>query len=150
MEKGSVTKSQEERKPTLRGKWESVFSGRHTDNAPGNSGRGQGPNERSSFPAPNSKAKTDGKEGNKDGSSDKRSQILCRYFFFLKKKRHVNLGIFPCVRVTSLKKDTFLATNAIFDMQGPVALFKESTQMGCVVYLNILIRENLFYVNQEN
>ena len=32
VERGSVTKSQKETKPTLRGKWDSVFSGQHTDN----------------------------------------------------------------------------------------------------------------------
>ena len=34
VEGGSVTKSQKGKKPTLRGEWESVFSGRHMDNVP--------------------------------------------------------------------------------------------------------------------
>ena len=34
VERGSVTKSQKETKPMLRGKWKSVFSGRHKDNVP--------------------------------------------------------------------------------------------------------------------
>ena len=35
VERGSVTKSQKkEKKPALRGKWESVFSGKHMDNVP--------------------------------------------------------------------------------------------------------------------
>ena len=33
-ERGSVTKSQKGKKPVLRGKWKSVFSGRHQDNVP--------------------------------------------------------------------------------------------------------------------
>ena len=98
VERGSVTKSQ--RKPTLWGKWESVFSGKahgqcfkgdscslsHDKTASGNSGSGQTRKGRSSSPAPNSKAKTDGEGGNRDGSSNKRSQILCRYKNCQKKK----------------------------------------------------------------
>ena len=34
VERGSVTQSQKDTKPALRGKWESVFSGKHTDNVP--------------------------------------------------------------------------------------------------------------------
>ena len=52
---------------------------------------------------------------NKDEGSDKRSQILCRYKIF-QKNPHVNCGIFPYVRITGLKKDAYMATNAIFDM----------------------------------
>ena len=37
-----------------------------------------------------------------------------KFFFF--KKRHVNFGILPYVRITSLEKDVYMATNAIFDM----------------------------------
>ena len=32
------------------------------------------------------------------------------------KTRHVSSGILPCVRITSLKKDVYTATNVIFDM----------------------------------
>ena len=33
------------------------------------------------------------------------------------KIRHVSSGIHPCVRISSLKKDVYMATNAISDMQ---------------------------------
>ena len=32
------------------------------------------------------------------------------------KIRHVSSGILPCVLITTLKKDVYMATNAIFDM----------------------------------
>ena len=83
----------------------------HDTTASGNSDRPKG---QSSSPAPNSKAKTDGEEGNRDESSDKRSQILCRYKIV--KTRRVHLGIFPCVITTSLNPDAHMAINADFDM----------------------------------
>ena len=78
VERGEVTKSQKgTEKPTLRGKWENVFSGNQMDNvqmlthvvfshglASGNRGEGERRRGQSSSPAPNSKAKTDG-EGEK-------------------------------------------------------------------------------------
>ena len=82
------------RKPTLRGKWETVFSGRHTDNFPKETRvvsvilqwplatvtPGQRGKRRSSSPASHSKAKqSDGEIGDKEENSDKRSQVLCRY-----------------------------------------------------------------------
>ena len=70
---------QQERRPTLKGKWESVFSGRHTDNVAKETivlSR-----------APDSKATTDdaGQKSSKTSrkgegsSSDKRSEIQCQY-----------------------------------------------------------------------
>ena len=32
------------------------------------------------------------------------------------KTRHVSSGILPCVRITNLKKDVYMATNVISDM----------------------------------
>ena len=92
-----------ETKPALRGKWESVFSGRHMDNVPrelivvsshdllasGHKGKGQRRKGRSSSPASHSKAKrTDGEEhkssqgsGNKQENSRDKSEIPCRLKF---------------------------------------------------------------------
>ena len=92
-----------ERKPTLRGKWESVFSGRHIDNVPkethavsvmtqkasGNTGDGQRRKGRSSSPASHKKAKqTDGEgqksstgSGNKEEGSFDKSEIPYRFKF---------------------------------------------------------------------
>ena len=69
--------------PTFRGKWKSVFSGRHTDNVPKEthavSVMTQRPLATVGGDAPNSKAKqTDGEKGDKERSSDKRSQTVCR------------------------------------------------------------------------
>ena len=96
VERGSVPKSQKkERKHTLSGKWDSVFSGRHTDTVPkethevsvmtqrpsGNRGGDQRPKGRSSSPAPNSKGnQTDGEKGDKEEISDKRSHISCKFW----------------------------------------------------------------------
>ena len=91
MERGSVTKSHKERKPTLAGKWESVFCGRHTDNGPKETHAVSvmtqrplatvavvRPKGRSSSPAPNPKAKqTDGEMGDKEEISDKRKKSDC-------------------------------------------------------------------------
>ena len=169
VEKGSVTKSQEhvERKVRECFQWKAHgqcskgdscrFS--HDTIASGNSGCGQGPYERSSFPAPNSKAKTDGKEGNN-------SMPILFLFFFFKKNTSCKFGHLPVCQSYKSEKGYIFGDKCHFrhaeaevkpnkwskkgGAKGPVALFKESTQMGCVVYLNILIRENLFYVNQEN
>ena len=43
------------------------------------------------------------------------------------KIRHVNSGILPCVGITSLKKDVYMATHDISDM-----MLKESIQLVCV------------------
>ena len=52
----------------------------HGPLASGNRGCSQRQNGRSSSPASHPKAKqTDGKKGDKEENSDKRSQILCRY-----------------------------------------------------------------------
>ena len=161
VERGSVTRSKKkERKPTLRGKWENYFhwkaqrkcskgdacSFRH-DLAFGNSGGGQRLRGRSSSPAPNSKAKqTDGEAGNKEESSDRRSQIVCRYWKCQKTNR-VSSGIFPCVRSQVWKVCTYgdkccwghVETEGKSSnkskrggAKGSVAILKESTQLGCV------------------
>ena len=73
-------------------------------------------------------------------------RFLCRHKCL--KTRHVNFGIFQCVRITDLKKDAHVATNVIFrhveaqskpskmskkgGAKGSVALLKESAQLGCV------------------
>ena len=91
MERGSVTKSQQGKTAYVEESGRVFFSGRHVDNVPkeihavsvmttiasDNSGSGQRRKVRSSSPAPNSKAKTDGELFNSDESSDTRSQILC-------------------------------------------------------------------------
>ena len=118
--------------------------------SPGNSGRGEGQRRkgRSSSPAPNSKAKqTDGEKGDKEETSDKRSQIVCRNKKIVE-TRGVSFGIFPCVKITSLRPDANMATHVSSDMlrlrekpskksrkggaKESVAILKDSTQLGCV------------------
>ena len=83
--------------------------------ASGNEGKGQRRKGRSSSPASHPKAKrTDCKKDDKEENSDKRNQILCDLKIVI--FRRVIFGIFPCVKITSLKKVVFLAINAIFDM----------------------------------
>ena len=154
-----------EREPTLRGKLRSVFSGRHMDNvreetacsfshdrpASGDSGGGQRRKGRSSSSAPNSKAKTKSSKtsGNrKESSSEKMSEIPCRYNFFKLKARHFKIGILPCVVTASLKRWCKYGRTCFFrhveaeekpskkskkgGAKGSVELLKESTQLGCV------------------
>ena len=80
------------------------------------------------------------------------------------KIRHVSFGLLPCVRITSLKKDVYMATSAISDMlrqkESPTKGQRKVVQKdqlrywrspdNWVVDLKIRIRENLFYVNLEN
>ena len=80
------------------------------------------------------------------------------------KHHHVSFGIFPCVKIIGLKKDVYMATNAISDMfrqkESPAKSQRRVVpkhQLLCwkslykrVVYLKILFRENLFHVNLEN
>ena len=67
--------------------------------------------------------------------------------------RRVSFGIFLCVKITSLKKDAYMATKPSKKSKKGGA--KDQLRFGrslynWVVYLKILIRENLFYVNLEN
>ena len=67
--------------------------------------------------------------GNREeSSSDKRSKIPCRYKNCTK-TYHVNLGILPCVKTTSLRPSKKSKKDGA---KGSVALLKESTQLGCV------------------
>ena len=124
VERGSVTKSQKETKPTSRGKWESVFSGRHMDNVP---------KETHVVPVMTHKTlETEDKvRDEKDdrlllhpirrqnrltarGKNPPRDQAINRKNHWTRVKFHtdsssvkichVSSGILPCVRITSLKK----------------------------------------------
>ena len=44
-------------------------------------------------------------QAKKEALQTKGATNPCRYFFFLRKKRHVNLGILPCLKTTSLRLD---------------------------------------------
>ena len=95
-----------ERKPTLRGKWESVFSGRHTDNVPKETHavsvmtprplatvavtRDQKDDRFLPYPLRRQSRLTE--KGDKEESSDKRSQTVCRKNV---KTRRVSFGTFP-------------------------------------------------------
>ena len=79
--------------------------------------------------------------GREESSSDNRSKIPCRYKN-CKKNGHVDFGIFPCVKTTSIcgRKCLFRHVEAEKPSKnskkggtkGSVALLKESTQVGCV------------------
>ena len=113
-----------ERKSTLTGMWENASSGRHMDNLPKET---HAVSVMTQWPPAAvaksetmrtivfSRAKFEGKDGEgeknpqkksgnkEEGSADKRSEIPCRYKTC--KNRHVNFGILPCVKSTSLRTD---------------------------------------------
>ena len=160
MERGSVTTSQKERKPSRSGKWEIVFGGRHMDNVQKETHAVSVMTDKHKetcavvrdekddrlFPHQLRRPKpTKGEKNPHESSSDKGSEIQCRYelkktssrfwhppvcqnyksetgcicgrkFFF----RHVEAEEKPSKKS---KKD---------GAKGSVALLKESTQVGCV------------------
>ena len=80
---------------------------------------------RSSSLASHSKEKQTGGEGHKSskgsGNKEETSKALWTRVKFHAdsnsvKTRHVSSGILPCVRITNLKKDVYMATNVISDM----------------------------------
>ena len=156
----SVTKSQKGKEANVEGKVGECFQWKahgqcsegdscsfsHDTIASGNSGKGARREGRSSSPAPNSKAKTDGKEGNKDESSDKRSQILCRHKTC--KNPSCKFWHLPvCQNYRSQKGCTYGGQCHFRHVEAEekhnkrsnggganrsVAILKESTQLGCV------------------
>ena len=137
-----------ETKAMLRGKWESVFSGRHEDNVP------------KKIPVvsvmSHSKAKqTDGERNDKE----------VKFYVDLKNViiRHVSFDIFPCVGTTSLKNGCVYGDKCSFrhveeyvkpnkkskkgGAKGSIAFLKGSAQLGCVSQASC--PRNLFYVNLE-
>ena len=94
-----------------------VLSG-HEKLASGDSERREG---RSSFPASHSKAqgRRRGRNIRKKHQTAKRKALQTKGAKFhadtgIAKKRHVNVGILPCVKITSLKSDAYMEENAIF------------------------------------
>ena len=122
---------------------------------------GQRRQGRSSSPPPNSKAKTDEGEknpektlGNRErSSSDRRSEIPCSYKN-CKKTLHVNFGILPCLKTTSLRLDANMDVHVSSDMlrlrRSPARSQRKvvrKDQLHCCwnlhswfVYLTILVR----------
>ena len=173
-----------ETKPTLRGKWESVFSGKHMDNVPKEThavsvvtlwplearGKGQRRKERSSSPASHSKSKqTDGEgrkspqgSGKKQENSRDKNEIPCRFKFCTNPScRFWHPPV--CVNYKSEKGCThgdkchFLHVDAEESPTKSQRKVVREDQLrywrslhNWVVYLKILIRGNLFYVNLEN
>ena len=110
--RSSVTKSQMEKEPTLRGKWKSVFSGKHMDNVPkgthvvshvvfscsfshdtqasGNRSRGQRRKGRSSSPASHSKAKRTDGEGHKSSQGSGKRIGRPDILWSVNKLAHIN------------------------------------------------------------
>ena len=161
VERGSLTKSKKEREACVERKVRECFQWKvhgqcskgdscsfsHDTQASGNRGGGQ--RQRTIvFSCIPFEGKTDWRRGtkkstqwsgkNEESSLDK-SEIPCRYRIC--KNRHVNSGILSCVKTRSLKKDVFMATNAISDMlrqkESPAkgqrkVVRTESTQLGCV------------------
>ena len=122
-----------ERKPTLRGKWQSVFSGRHMDNVQKEMLFQSGQTStrrpvrwrrkgRSSSPAPNSKAKTDeGTEIAQKQQETERKALQTKGAKFRVvakncKNPSCNFGIFPCVKTTSLRLDAKREEHVSSDM----------------------------------
>ena len=100
--------------------------------------------------------------GNKEENSKDKSEIHADSNSV--KIRHVDSGILLCVWITGLKKDVYMSTNAISDMlrqkESPTRSRRKVVRkdqlrywrslFNWFVYLKILIRENLFYVNRED
>ena len=164
-----------ERNPTLRGKWKSVFSGMHMDNVPKES---HAVSVMTKLPLATVAKVRDWKDDRLLPHQIRRKRLTVRKAREMKaltkevrfcaekivKKRHVNFDIFPCVRITSQNPDAQMAIDADFDMlrqrkspaksQRKVVRKDQFHYRGSlynwVVYLKILIRENLFHANKEN
>ena len=122
---------------------------------------------RSSSPASHSKAKqTDWRRATKNPQTNqarKRKALQIEGARFhadteFEKNRHVSFGTLPCVRIRGLKKAIY-GDKTLFRHVQAAGKRKEvqKDQLRCwmnlynwVVYLKILIRESLFYVNLEN
>ena len=177
---------QKDRKPTLRGKWESVFSGRHMDNVPKQTHavsvmthslwqqwqRSETKRTIVFSCISHSKVKqTDGEKqkssqgsGNEEASSSDKSEIPCRFKFCKKPSCKFWHSLPPCVKITSLKKGCINGDKCPFrqlrQKESPAKSQRKMVrkdQLRCwrsphnwVVYLKILIRENLFNVKKEN
>ena len=132
--RNDVVEVKKGRKPTLRGKWRSVFSGRHMDNVPEETHVVSVVVQRVETEA-NRDKKDDRlllhpiRRQNRPMARDKnphRDQAINRKALWTRVKfhansnsvkiRHINSGIFPCVWITSLKMMCYMATNAISDM----------------------------------
>ena len=163
------------RKLTLRGKWEIAIIGKQLDNVrrrlishgqivTGTSGEDQGRKGQSSCPAPNSKAKPDGKGttsktmGNRDeGSSDKRSKIPCRW----RNCTNPSCGCWhpPVCQNCKTEIGCNYEYKSIFDTlslkRGSVRSRRKGVRKDqllycrnlydCIVYLRILIQGSLFH-----
>ena len=94
----------------------------HDQLAQGDSCSGQRRKGRSSFPAPNSKAKTDGEGETSSKNIRQQGGTLfttgAKFHADIKivKTRHVNFGILPCVKTTSLRPDAYMEENVASDM----------------------------------
>ena len=116
---------EKERKPVLRGKWESVSSGKHMDSVPEEthvvSVMTQWPlaavalvrDEKDDRLLPHPSRK----QNRLTVREATKRRILTKEVRFCvdkncKRTRRVRFAIFPCVRMTSLTKDVFLATEA--------------------------------------
>ena len=144
-----------ERKPTLRGKWESVSSGRHMDNVPkethvvspmilhlGTDARIRKEKDNRPLLHLIQRQRLTGKNPSTDQvaevrafgqkGADSRAEIKIVI------SSHVLAGSLPNVRVTSQKQDAVMATSAAQrrskkgGRKGSVELLKESIQLGCV------------------
>ena len=125
-----------ERKPTLRGKWESGFSGRHTDNVPKEAHvvsvmtskpletvalvRDEKDDRLLPHPIRRQRLTARDKKTQRNHATKRKALQTKGAKFHADSNfvttRHVSFGILQCVRITSLKKDVKLSTNAISDM----------------------------------
>ena len=181
VERGSVTKSQKGKKACVERKVGECFQWKahgqcskgdscdfsHDIQASGNSGKGRRRKRRSYSPASHSQNRLTArdKHPHRDQAVNRKTLLITVKFHADSnsvKIRRVNCGTLPCVWITSLKKDVYMATNAISDMLRQKESSKKSKKGGAkdqllywrslynwVVSLKILIRENLFYVNLE-
>ena len=124
---------------------------------------GQRRKGRSSSPAPNSKAATE--EGWQNSQKHQATEVKALQtkgarFRALTKKSHVNFGILPCVKTTSLRLEENVssdmlrltrshATSQRREVRKDHSLYWRSPH-NCAVSLKTPIRESLFYVKEEN
>ena len=125
-----------ETKPTLRGKWESVFSGKHMDNVPKEThavsvvtlwpleARVKARDEKGDRLLPHpirrqNRLTARDENPHRDQAINRKTREIRVKFHADSNSvqiRHVDSGILPCVWITSLKKVVYMATNAIFYM----------------------------------
>ena len=162
---------QKETKPTFRGKWEGVSNGKHMDNVPKETHSGsvmtfqpletiaKVRNEKGDRLLPHpirrqNRLTARNKNPHRDQARNRKTRktrVKIHADSNYVKIRHVDSGILPCVRITSMKKVVHTATNDISDMlrqkESPTRSRRKVVRM-CIS--RFLSEKNLFCVKLES